>query len=637
MKRATAIGSIALAAALAPVTHAQYSADFQTNIISGVTSNWSGDYFVGYTNYANTLVIENGGILVNDVGWLGNQWSSSNNSVLVTGAGSVWSNRFGLLVGNNGTRNTVTIREGGRVSATSVTLGRHSSSNSVLVYGTGTVWDTGSSLSVGNSGSDNSVVISNGGFAVVGNGSIGLNPSSARNIVEVTGNGSVWTNSGPLYVGNLGPSNRLVIRDGGRVINQNGYLSVDGFYSQSRSNLAWVADAGSVWQNNGALYIGNFGEENSLVVSNGAQVWSASAYVGGYGSYISGNNNRILVTGPGSTWSNSGTMKIGGWGSGNTLAIRDGGRVINNTTELGQYYSSSRNQGLIADPGSVWEHTTSFSIGAGAVATSLLISNHGAVVNSVGYVGRDATSSNNIVEVADQGLWKSDILYVGYGGRSNLLSIAGGTVCATNLVVGFASAQCDNTVRLSDGSVLVTNSLANAVLEVAKGSFVMSGGLLRADTLVLTNPCARFIRTGGVLTVGGVVLDPNFDADGDGMANGWEQAYGLDPLSAADAGADNDGDGFTNLQEFQAGTDPTNSGSAFRILSVESTNGDVLVTWATAAGKTNALQAAGGGGYTGNFSDIFVVTNTTGPITNYLDTGAATNASSRYYRVRLVP
>jgi hypothetical protein len=35
--------------------------------------------------------------------------------------------------------------------------------------------------------------------------------------------------------------------------------------------------------------------------------------------------------------------------------------------------------------------------------------------------------------------------------------------------------------------------------------------------------------------------------------------------------------------------------------------------------------------------DIFIVTNTVGSTTNYLDSGAATNKPARYYRVRLVP
>lgn len=45
------------------------------------------------------------------------------------------------------------------------------------------------------------------------------------------------------------------------------------------------------------------------------------------------------------------------------------------------------------------------------------------------------------------------------------------------------------------------------------------------------------------------------DADGDGMADAWESAMGLDP-SVFDAHDDADGDGLTNLEEFWLGTDP---------------------------------------------------------------------------------
>lgn len=40
------------------------------------------------------------------------------------------------------------------------------------------------------------------------------------------------------------------------------------------------------------------------------------------------------------------------------------------------------------------------------------------------------------------------------------------------------------------------------------------------------------------------------DTDNDGMTDGWELAFGLNPTSALDATQDLDGDGFTNLQEF---------------------------------------------------------------------------------------
>ncbi|HWG91453.1 MAG TPA: hypothetical protein VNZ52_11455, partial [Candidatus Thermoplasmatota archaeon] len=48
----------------------------------------------------------------------------------------------------------------------------------------------------------------------------------------------------------------------------------------------------------------------------------------------------------------------------------------------------------------------------------------------------------------------------------------------------------------------------------------------------------------------------NADTDGDGISDGWEVRYVLDPLRASDATEDPDGDGLTNLEEFKAGASP---------------------------------------------------------------------------------
>jgi hypothetical protein len=137
------------------------------------------------------------------------------------------------------------------------------------------------------------------------------------------------------------------------------------------------------------------------------------------------------------------------------------------------------------------------------------------------------------------------------------------------------------------------------------------------------------------------LLDPTKSQVGDGISNGWKQQYGFNPFDITVAATDSDGDGFSNLQEFLAGTDPTNPSSAFLITSVVSFGSDVLINWMTGIGKTNALQwtaGAGDGSYnTNSFADLFIVTNTTGTVTNYLDVGGATNFPARYYRVRLVP
>jgi hypothetical protein len=120
----------------------------------------------------------------------------------------------------------------------------------------------------------------------------------------------------------------------------------------------------------------------------------------------------------------------------------------------------------------------------------------------------------------------------------------------------------------------------------------------------------------------------------------WQSQYfGCTNCPQAAANADPDGDGLNNLAEFQAGTNPTNSQSALRILSAVREGNDIRVTWKTAGGKTNALQALGGD-YSTNFTDVgglILVSGTGDTLTNRLDAGGSTNAPARFYRVRLVP
>ena len=82
----------------------------------------------------------------------------------------------------------------------------------------------------------------------------------------------------------------------------------------------------------------------------------------------------------------------------------------------------------------------------------------------------------------------------------------------------------------------------------------------------------------------------------------------------------------------------------FQVMTVTSQTNDVLLSWPAYAGTTNVVQATSGaadGSYSNNFvtiSPAIIIpvpgTNTTGIVsTNYLDSGGATNFSSRYYRI----
>jgi T5SS/PEP-CTERM-associated repeat protein len=385
---------------------------------------------------------------------------------------------------------------------------------------------------------------------------------------------------------------------------------------------------------------------NSLVVSNGGRVSSGTSPIAAGAAFVGDNsaNNSVLVSDPGSTWRIQGPLYIGTTGGRNSLVIRNGGQVIGNeSTYLGYHLFGTNNSVLVSDPSSVWTNGYDLYVGRAGSYNSMVITNGSQVVNASGFLG--SSSSFNNVRVSDGGVWKNyDRLFVGNTGSSNLLFVAGGSVFATNLIVGVASSVCNNLLRLDNGSVIVTNAAGNAVFEIRRGKLILSGGTLQVDRFVMTNACAQFVRTGGELIYGVAVLDPSRDDDGDGIPNGWEQSHGFDPLNAVDANVDTDHDGFTNLEEFQAGTDPTNLiSNPLRVKAIAIESNDARITWTTAGGLTNVVQAADGGGdasYTNGFTDIsgsIIVPGLNLSTTNYLDVGGATNLPARYYRVRLVP
>lgn len=171
-------------------------------------------------------------------------------------------------------------------------------------------------------------------------------------------------------------------------------------------------------------------------------------------------------------------------------------------------------------------------------------------------------------------------------------------------------------------------------------------------TNLATNSVLYTYNTGGVYTVTEVVSGPGGSGTNTQMNyitvltpfQAWQvQYFGSTTNPAAAANADPDGDGQNNLAEFLAGTNPTNSASGLRITSVAAQGGDVLVSWTTAGGFTNVVQATAGlvdGSYSTNFLDLsplIIIPGSGDVTTNYLDSGGATNVPARYYRIRLVP
>jgi T5SS/PEP-CTERM-associated repeat protein len=602
-------------------------------VVTGTNSVWnnSSDLNIGdFAGISNNLIIADGGKVISRDSYL----NSSVQCVRVTGPGSLWSNTSALYM--SGSKGSLIISNGGRVVGYSyVGSDLGSSSNSVLVTGTNSVWDNhfnSGSLSIGYYGSRNSLVISDGGIVLDASGIIGYGDQSGFNSVQVSGAGSIWSNKSVSLGGGISSPgfNSIIISNGGRVLvdPNSSYNDITG-----NSNKVVVTGPGSVWSNLYNLYI--WGASNSFVISDGGQVICGHSWIG---TSSNGSNNNVLVTGNGSVW-RSGTLYFGQNNSSNNLAIRQGGQVFSDGASLGDQPSGFNNRVLVTDPGSLWDVGTFFTFGHRGGRNSLIISNSGEVsVRDTVWVGFSNSDSNSVC-VTDNGVWRNNILHIGYQGASNSLVIAGGSVLATNLTLGLIATQCNNLVRLDSGTLAVTNATGDAAFEVRNGKLMLNGGVLQVDRFVMTNACAQFVRTGGTFIYGTALLDPNRDDDGDGIPNGWEQSHGRDPLNATDANADTDGDGQSDLAEFQAGTDPTNSASSFRITEITPIDEDILLTWTTVGGKKYAVQTVTGD-YTNNFMEFepaFVAPGTGESLMSVIHLGGATNLPGRFYRIRLVP
>jgi T5SS/PEP-CTERM-associated repeat protein len=359
--------------------------------VSGSGSKWtSGDLNVGYYG-TGLLYVIGGGCVSSFHGYVGHLDGATFSRAMVDGAGSVWNNSSDLWVGEGGVlyalgNRSLIITNGGSVSNSIGRVGGISPCM-VKVDGAGSVWTNRGDLYLGyghidEGGSGGDIVITNGGSVSSSSGHVGY--SFADGVVTVDGAGSVWNNSGDLYVGDPGgasydgnSSGTLAVTHGGSVSSSIGH--VGGYWG----GITTVDGAGSVWRNSGSLYVGYSlyaGGTGTLAVANGGSVTSASSlYVGYSGSgtlaianggsvssaygYVGGtasSSGTVTVSGPGSIWTNSSSLNVGYSGTA-TLSIVGGGTVTGGTS------SSINGASLLAiDTG----RGSSFTVGSGTIANN---------------------------------------------------------------------------------------------------------------------------------------------------------------------------------------------------------------------------------------------------------------------------
>jgi T5SS/PEP-CTERM-associated repeat protein len=273
---------------------AQLVNDGATNILSNTNIIIaSGFVTVGTNGPFTLLVLSDNCLLSNSVAArIGLNTAAKSNEVRLVSPTARWLMDSSLEVGRDGAFNRLTVSNGARVTSFLCFVGFNSTSasnNSVVVSGAGSIWSNTDDLVIGHLSGGNRFEVSDGGLVANGDSTVG-NLVFSGNQALITGANSVWSNR-DLTVGNTARSSQLVVSNGGLVLSRNAYL---GKLAGGSNNLALVTGAGSMWSNQADLVVGVADRGNQLIITNAGTVTTSNLFVG---LQAPATNSRVVVDG----------------------------------------------------------------------------------------------------------------------------------------------------------------------------------------------------------------------------------------------------------------------------------------------------------------------------------------------------
>lgn len=259
-----------------------------------------------------------------------------------------------------------------------------------------------------------------------------------------------------------------------------------------------------------AYALGNAGTNNWLIIRNGGiatnnQTGSTGTKIG---TGTGGNDNHLVVSGPGSMWVLTGTyttpqLQVGASGCyGNTIAISNGASIVATTNSynfsLG-IAGASNNIFYMGGLGAVSTGSVAkISVGGGTLAVNnqMIVTN--AVLTSSAILVIGTTAISNSVNVNANSLWDFSglDLEISKGGsisgvpttnNYNSLTINAGIVSNVGSVLfgTFAGSKLENCVVITNGGRLYATTFDMGMGGAATNDSVrvVGGGLLEANTL----------------------------------------------------------------------------------------------------------------------------------------------------------
>ncbi len=421
-------------------------------------------------NGANTssLEISNGGRVDSSAATM-----YSGTSISVSGVNSRWQCvNYLQLYGAPSAPVQLQISNGGSVANSGYMFLQH---GQIEIAGAGSFFSNGD-MSIGASGKSGFIGVTGGGRLTNQNMLLG---DSGSGVVNISGVGSIWNNSGSITVANSGGSTGSVdVRSGGRITSQTTIIGK----TANANGSGNVSGAGTSWNNTGDVIVGESGMGNLNVFNQGA-ITSLRSHVG----FQAGSNGSISVTDVGSTWTAAGSFFIGNAGTGSLQVLNGGVASTTGNGYLG-FSTGAVGNAVVDGAGSRWGMAGELNIGgnsAGTGGTGKLKIQNGGIVNATGGTNLYNTGT---LELANATTFTGELR--SYGG---LIRTTGTTTLA-------------NEVRLNSGGVnVVTNT--PAATTTFSGNIIGTGGLTKNADI------------GGTLGQGTLILSGNNSYSGPTTVN----------------------------------------------------------------------------------------------------------------------
>lgn len=391
------------------------------------------------------------------------------------------------------------------------------------------------------------------------------------------------------------------------------------------AGIVFCAAAGNETANNNitATYPANYRLSNMIVVA-------ATTSTNQLASYSNYGATTVDLAAPGSnieslmpTWFGTSTASVT---KGTTNFAAEGFAYANFTHGITTTMINCGTGNAATDfPSTVRNHIALIQRGAQTFATKITNAMNAGAIGAIIYNNTTGAIGGTL---GSPGTWIPTVA-ISQADGATLVAASNSTVTLTN------SMNANSVYQFMDGTSMATPHVAAAVAFAAY-NFPTESASQRVAR-VINHTTALSALTGKVKSGGCLNLLSMIDTDANGLPDWWESDYfnslGVNPNSDADA------DGMTNLQEFFAGTNPKNSSSKLAISQTailpNGQNRDFRLTFPSVNGVTYRVEYSNTLA-PNSWSPLSPDLSGTGNNLQITDPAANTH-SKRFYRLSVVP